>query len=346
MMLDAFTCRICGAGALEEIGEYTALPRVTSDCKAFPPGGRLAVCGGCGAVQKPTDARWQAEAAAIYKNYEPYYQSGGVEQAVFDATKGAPRLRSEVLLDRLMKVRSIGPIGSILDVGCGNGVLLRAFARLRPHWSLLGHELSDLHAATLYKIPGFERLFTGPLGELPSQLDIITMMHVLEHLPNPAEALADLRQKVSERGCLFIEVPNGEATPFDLLIADHVSHFTRHDIARLLGSVGLGANTIADDWVTKELSTVALPGGPIAVLPPPATPAAAIDRVRSQIAWLNAVITTARTAAHNGKFGLFGTSIAAMWLFGQLADDIEFFVDEDPSRRGTTLFDRPVRTPE
>jgi hypothetical protein len=70
-----------------------------------------------------------------------------------------------------------------------------------------------------------------------------------------------------------------------------------------------------------------------------------MNRVRAQIDWLKAVIAGAGKAAATGPFGLFGTSVAAMWLFGQLSDTISFFVDEDPSRRGATLFGRPVRTP-
>ncbi|MGO9576770.1 MAG: hypothetical protein ACLPTQ_20875, partial [Terriglobales bacterium] len=68
--------------------------------------------------------------------------------------------------------------------------------------------------------------------------------------------------------------------------------------------------------------------------------------MRAQVAWLNAVIGDAREAARGARFGLFGTSIAAMWLFGQLADRVDFFVDEDPSRHNTTLCGRPVRAPE
>lgn len=345
MQLTDFDCRVCSARELNEIAGFSELPRVSSDCKPVPPGGRLAVCSACGAVQKPLDERWRTEIDTIYRNYEPYFQSGGIEQAVFDPTKGIPRKRSEVVLDRLSEVHQLSPTGIALDVGCGNGVLLRVLSERRPDWRLFGHELSDLHAESLARIPGFERLFCGALREVPSGLDVITMMHALEHVPDPVEALSDLRSKLQPDGCLFVEVPNGEITPFDLVIADHVSHFTRFDLTRLFGRAGFGSTLIADDWVTKELSAVARIKGET-MSPPTVRPAEALKRVQAQVAWLRLAIEGARKAAGAGRFGVFGTSIAAMWLFGELADEIAFFVDEDPSRRDATLFGRPVYMPD
>src|SRR5262245_63243397 len=103
--LASFPCHVCSGHDLAEVPGYGRLPRVTSDCKPFPAGGQLAVCRQCGAVQKPATARWREEAAAIYRNYDIYFQSGGVEQAVFDPTAGSPRLRSRVLLDHLHALR-------------------------------------------------------------------------------------------------------------------------------------------------------------------------------------------------------------------------------------------------
>jgi len=341
-----FVCRVCGAAALDEFTEFGALPRVTSDCKPFPAGGRLAVCRQCAAVQKPVDDRWQAEAAAIYRDYEVYFQSGGVEQAVFDPTTGAPRRRSAVILDRFAANRPLAESGTLLDLGCGNGALLSAFAELRPRWALYGHDLSEINLDYLSRIPSFHRLYTGDIAALPGGFDLITLMHSLEHLPDPVAGLRDIAGKFAAGGALLIEVPDAEATPFDLLVADHVSHFTQADLARVLARAGYRAAALANDWVVKELSVVAVPGEPIATDPQSPGAAAAVQRrVGAQIAWLRALIAAAQEAAARPRFGLFGSSVSAMWLFGELGDAVAFFVDEDPSRGGTELLSRPVLHP-
>jgi hypothetical protein len=54
----------------------------------------------------------------------------------------------------------------------------------------------------------------------------------------------------------------------------------------------------------------------------------------------------ARAAARGGNFGIFGTSVAATWLAGDLGDAVEFFVDEDPARQGRRHLGRPIYAPQ
>jgi hypothetical protein len=42
----------------------------------------------------------------------------------------------------------------------------------------------------------------------------------------------------------------------------------------------------------------------------------------------------ARLSPGSRPFGIFGTSIAGTWLYGELGDRTSFFVDEDPARAG------------
>jgi SAM-dependent methyltransferase len=345
-MIAKISCRICDAQELMELPDFARLPRVTSDCKPFPAGGRLTVCKRCGAVQKPADTRWREEAASIYHDYDIYFQSGGVEQSVFDPANGARRLRSQALIEQLDALRPLRATGNVLDVGCGKGTFLSVFSRFRPRWRLSGYELSRTNEPTLARIPSFERLYTGALSKLPVDFDLIALVHSLEHFEAPLEGLRELAPKLAADGTIVVQVPEAEATPFDLLIADHASHFTRADLGRLAWRAKLRILALTSDWIVKELSLIATRGEVDEISYNAPDPASVHNALTRRVMWLSAVLESARNAARTARqFGIFGTSVAAMWLFGELEPSVAFFVDEDPTRIGA-LHGRPVYTPD
>lgn len=160
-MTGPFHCQVCGSGRLAEIEGFGALPRITSDCKPFPAGGRLAECLECGATQKLPTAEWLKEISEIYRGYTPYHKAEGVEQIVLDSATGTLRRRSDVIVSRLKSMDEIPETGSVLDAGCGSGATLKVFSREFPDWSLYGHEIDGKGHDHLAAIPGFRWLYTG-----------------------------------------------------------------------------------------------------------------------------------------------------------------------------------------
>lgn len=338
-------CGICGGGTLEEMTDYRALRRVTSDCRAWPAGGRLGVCRGCGAVQKPADDAFLADIDAIYKSYTIYHQGAGAEQAVFEQSSGLPASRSVRLLETFRDRAGLKPAGRMLDVGCGNGATIRAFGQVAPGWTKAGTEFDGKYRAEVESIPHTEPLHVGPVEAVPGAFDVITMIHVLEHIVDPVDVLATLRGKLAPGGLLLIEVPHHPANPFELLIADHRSHFTADSLVRALTAAGYEIVSVAEDWIPKELSVVARAAR--AALPAPSLGdvAAARPRIAGSLAWLRATADHLRRLGADGPVGLFGTSIAGTWLAAEAGDAVAFFVDEDPSRVGRSYLGKPVHAP-
>ncbi len=334
-------CHLC-AGTLSPIEGYEALGRVTSDCRPWPAGGSLAVCDSCGTVQKPTDLAWQGEIGEIYASYAIYSQSGGKEQKVFSG--GAGFSRSAVLLDQAAAALPVKSSGRLLDVGCGNGELLANAAQRLPGWRLSGTELSDRHRASIEAIPGVEGFHTGPdsLDDAPGPFDAVTLVHCLEHVPGPVAMLAVLREKLAADGRLVIEVPHFRSNPFDLLIADHCTHFSAAALRRVAEQAGFALDMLRTDLIPKELTLIAHAGA----TPPSPLPKDDGESARRAVAWLAGVLDQARALAAQGPFGLFGTAIAGQWLFGCLPDAVSFFVDEDPDRIGREAMGRPVLGPD
>ena len=344
-------CHLCGAAAVEFIPEFGGFRRVTSDCQPWPAGGRLGVCRECDTVQTATDAAWQAEIAEIYAQYSIYHQSGGVEQSVFAHDSSQPSARSSRIIEYLSRGPRLPQRGRMLDVGCGNGEFLRAFAETFPAWSLVGSELNDKYRSVVEAIPGVEALCVGNPEDAPGQFDLVVMVHVLEHIPDPGSFLRRLAGKLAAAGVIVLEVPDYGRNPFDLLVANHCTHFSQATLSRLVMAAGYGVHSAATDWIPREISLVAgksaEAAGPQDPLVETAArpPCAAWSTVRGCLAWLAAVLDHARELAGRGPLGLFGTSIAATWLVGELGPRVSFLVDEDPRRTGRQFMGLPVLAP-
>ena len=339
-------CHVCADPAVDIVPGYELFRRVTSDCKPWPPDGQLGVCRACGCVQKVIDRVWQAEVEKIYETYVIYHQGNGAEQSVFEEDSGRASSRSARLLERLHTHIQLPETGRLLDVGCGNGALLRPFGRLAPLWFLAGTELNDKYRLVVESIARVEALYTCAPDQVPGTFDLITMLHVLEHIPAPRDFLTRLWDKLKFGGLLVIEIPDYQQNPFDLLIADHCTHFTVATATELIRSAGYEVISVATDWVPKELTVVARKIEHQQKNRTQVSASYSFDSIARSLQWLESVVTAAREFSTVDSFGLFGTSIAATWLFSELENVVSFFVDEDPHRAGKMYMGHPIYHPQ
>ncbi len=123
-------------------------------------------------------------------------------------TQTQPRL--ELWRRRFEAVMESRPSGSLLDVGAGLGTFL-SIARDRG-WTVAGTEVSSTairYAATAYGI----ELMCGQLDEteFATRFDVITLWHVLEHVPDPVVTLQAVRRLLAPRGRVVLALPNDSA---------------------------------------------------------------------------------------------------------------------------------------
>jgi SAM-dependent methyltransferase len=304
-------------------------------------GGRKGVCEKCHLVQSIITDDWKKTCHEIYTNYTVYYQSGGNEQAVFSPGSAQGTARSQKILAETRCTLHLPSRGKALDVGCGNGNFLKALSSAYPDWRLSGCEYNDIYRQDVLAIRGVEAFHAGGIGGITGSFDFISLIHVLEHMENPIRFLRDVTSLLSGQGVLLIEVPFFVDNPFELLIADHASHFDENSMIGILWAAGLEVRSISTRAVSKEMTVVAARRDEEAPSSPP------LCEMEKALEHSIASLLKFRDRAKNVRqyaemLAVFGTSIGGTWLCSELNNKIDFFVDEDPQRIGRTHMGKPI----
>ena len=129
---------------------------------------------------------------------------------------------------------------AVLDVGCAEGSLLKAIRGRVPEMVATGIEPNESYAKFARNWARAEVL--RDLKALDSRacgFDVIVANHVLEHVRDPADFLAQLRRLVNPAGVLYIDVPDPTRyTSIASLHIAHLYHFTPTALARLAAATG------------------------------------------------------------------------------------------------------------
>ena len=180
--------------------------------------GEIEVCDACGLGRTLFTGR-----APELQNYLPH------DHAV--------RLLKTARLTRVYRLylRSAGP-GSLLDVGCAEGMLLDIAAA--DGWCVVGLDSYALRNDKRQIVAGRFLDFNHA-----NSFDALSFVHSFEHMDDPVATLRKCRSLVRPQGRLLIVVPNfggwwAQTTRHEwqwLNVEEHRYHYTRQALATLLG---------------------------------------------------------------------------------------------------------------
>ena len=147
-------------------------------------------------------------------------------------------------LCRLLRKHAPGP--RLLDIGFGGGYLLR-MARAYA-FQVYGLDSSESRIAELASLFGHRLKRVHLSGDpLPwGAFDVVVMSHVVEHLPQPARVLNQVRQAMNRRAILYIAVPDIDSLQFRVFgnrwdainPVAHYQFFNESSLSRLLKECG------------------------------------------------------------------------------------------------------------
>ena len=156
-----------------------------------------------------------------------------------------------------------GRTGSLLEVGCGAGRNLRAFAHYRPDLQLHGTDISRVALTEAAEAGGPIVYTLGDALHLPypdGAFDLVVLFDLLEHVPDVGQAVAEVARVLrpgglfhgfvpceGNRGTLFALLRHSRRLPIHRWKRDHIGHIqilTTGDLRRIFTDHGLSVRDI------------------------------------------------------------------------------------------------------
>jgi SAM-dependent methyltransferase len=213
-------------------------------------------CGACGL------GRAQAGGFDPSAYYTDEYFSGGQADGYADY-RGAESVLRREFTNTVDFIRKHHDGGRLLDVGCAYGFFLHEAA---PFYDVAGVEIAE-GAAAYCREQGL-RVVAGVADEVTlapfGMMDVIVLLDVIEHLPNPQETLALCARRLNAGGIIVITTGDF-AAPYAKLAGarwrlmtppQHLWYFTRESVSRMSHPLGLRLESFDHPWKIVPASLI------------------------------------------------------------------------------------------
>lgn len=204
------------------------------------------ICNQCGFVfQSPHMTSTELDSFYAGEYRWVYQGSEGPNPKDLKTQKG----RADHLLDFSKKY--IKQVSNHLDIGCSAGILLKEF-QTHYHCNSVGVEPGDAYriyaqSKGISVYAHINEVIAGSGGKF----DLVSMAHVLEHMPDPVSTLLQLREQlIKPGGYLLVEVPN--LYSHDCFEIAHMSCFSSHTLREALSKSRFVVNTLVKHGYPKS----------------------------------------------------------------------------------------------
>lgn len=216
-MIDQNTCPLCQTNQKKIFEKVTSfnIPLVYYQCS------------NCGLVHQTNPD--VSNTSFYQESYRKVYQA---DEAPTTKDLLIQKQRAQDQAARLKRL-GIKSAPRILDIGASAGILLETLSSYYSAYTLGVEPGNSYRQFALDKDINMVSSLQDLLDSKPELFDLITLMHVLEHLPNPVEILKTLRESLlTKNGYLLIEVPNFFA--HDSYELAHITCYTPHSLREML----------------------------------------------------------------------------------------------------------------
>ena len=339
-------CRVCGSQT-EELFRCDTDIALLSNATPVPGSTFVNLCGVCAHAQ----TRPLMDLGKYYSSAYQFRMRSEDEDDLYDRVDGKNIYRSgHQATVAEMKIDFSQPM-NVIDYGCGKAMSLKSLAERHPNIRPFTFDVSDSYRKSWNAfVPSDQQAsFSVPDGWL-GRMDVVLSFFALEHVEDPHGFVTELRSLLKPNGQLFVVIPNMINNISDLLVVDHVSHFSAPSLTNLLESEGFVDVTIDLEafrgaFVVRAVKATSRKSAPTARA---SDKEIAVVRDVANF-WQNAIerIREAESRQTDGQIAIYGSGIYGQFIASILTDrkKVACFLDQNPFRQGLSYMDIPVVAP-
>ncbi|WP_180956060.1 class I SAM-dependent methyltransferase [Monaibacterium marinum] len=278
-------------------------------------------------------------------DYKISLQSDGHDQ-LYELTDDGPVFRTQHQA-RLVLDGDVPQGGRVLDFGSGKAATLQAIMAQRPD---LSPHVFDVSRDYVEHWRGWISEKSQASYDLPASwdgtMDLVTAHFVLEHVADPVAVLRDMARMLKLGGEAFFLVPDPEANSGDLLVVDHINHFTRPALERLVSLSGLEVRSIESGGFRGAWTVRAVRSAPADLANASGAQAAAsIGALTDLWAGILDAMTAAAPDLAGQRYAIYGAGFYGTLALSRMQEQPVCFIDSNPHLAGGTHLGIPVVMP-
>src|SRR6267143_1034072 len=188
---ELMACPLCGDVSARELYRFEPALWIP---------GRVIRCASCGTVYKrPSEAA---------KPVAEYYQEPRYQELEYWSREDEARAVLNKIRDSILRTLGSGAGRTLLDVGCGPGLFLGLAQQ--AGFEVTGVEVNPQLALRAKECTHGGQIIISEFMKVPAdrRFDVISMLDLVEHLPDPLAALRHARQMLKPDGHIVLYTPN------------------------------------------------------------------------------------------------------------------------------------------
>lgn len=343
-------CNLCDAVLVRKIYDSGGGSSLTSLCTIHNQHSEVYLCEHCAHVQSTAID----DIAGYYDHSYEILTGSEEEDQIYEVVSGRRIYRTEHQVRVLRERLQVGPGTKILDYGCAKSATMRSLVRETPGLEAYLFDVSDRYRPFWDRFIPSERCATFSLPfDWQEKFDIVTSFFSLEHMALPSAEVRKVASLLKEGGIFYGVVPNFLSNIADLIVVDHVNHFTVPSLAYLLRENGFDVLEITDSAHRGALVFVArkqsLPQNRFLVCQDEMNEIAA-STCRIADFWEQAgarVRAFEETLPADGQVALYGAGFYGAFIVSKLRrpQRIRYVIDQNSFLQGRQLHGAPVIAP-